>query len=99
MNVLIHSAQQTLTASSGSASGNTSSLTGILRQLLVNPATSTTTYDVSITNDQSVVILERLTETGTLNEEFALPLKGIYTVALVNASVDEAFTIQLVLEE
>jgi hypothetical protein len=97
--MLIHPEKLTLTTSSGSATGNTQRLVGVLRQVVVSPVSASTTYDVTITNPQSSTVYERLSETGELSEEVQLPLHGIHTVSLANATADEAFTIQLILED
>ena len=96
---LIHPEKLTLTTSSGSATGNTKRLVGILRQVVVSPATSSTVFDVTITNPQSSTVYERLSEAGELSEEVQLPLHGIHTVSLSNATADEEFSIQLILED
>lgn len=96
---VIHPETLSLTTSSGSASGNTSSqLQGLLRQVLASPTTSTTTYDIKLTNNQSLVIYERIGEIGDLAEEVVLPVRGVYTLALANATKDEAFTVSLVVD-
>jgi hypothetical protein len=95
----IHAETLTGSTASGTLSVNTTTLNVLMRNVLVKPATSTTTYDVKITNGSSIVVYERTSETGTLSEETALPLRGIYTVTISNATADEAFTIQLVSQE
>jgi hypothetical protein len=96
----IHHETLTGTASAGALSVNTRTLSGsLLRNILVKPATETTVYDLTITNDRSIIMFELLSETGTLSQEVALPVRGVYTVAIANATADEAFTIQLVSQE
>ena len=95
----IHSENFTPTASSGSFSVNTQNLRGILREILAKPTTATTNFDIKITNNQSVDIYERKGESCLLAEEVALPLQGIYTIAVDNSTVDEQFTLQLVMQE
>lgn len=98
--MIIHREIITGTASSGSLSGNTNvTLKGILRTVIAKPATSSTTYDIKLTDNQSVDVYERLSETGTLSSEVALAITGIYTVTISNATVDEAFTIELMVQE
>lgn len=100
MSVLIHKEQLALTPSSGSASTNTNRfVTGLFRQLLVSPATSTTVYDITITSPEGLIIYQALSCTGDFSPELVLPIRGIYTVAIANATVDELFTINLVVEE
>lgn len=96
---VIHPERLTLTTSSGSASGNTSArLQGLLRQVIVKAA-GNTTFDITLTNDQSQVIYERVGEVARTSEQVQLPVRGVYTVALGNASADEVFTVALVVDE
>jgi len=95
MSILNNPIRKTLTASSGSAS-DTFTTQGICLQILVKPATSSTTYDFSLTDPGSVVVYKRTSETGTLNDLITLPLAGIYTAAIANATVDEAHTVLMV---
>ncbi len=90
------------TASSGAISMNTkAALQGIAREIIISPATSSTDYAFTITNDNSLVIFGSASDTitGDFIEEVALPLRGVNTVAIVDATVDELFKIALVLEE
>jgi len=95
MPILNNPIRRTLTASSGSAS-DTFSATGICHQILVKPTTSTTQYDVSLTDSNSVVVFKRTSEVGTMNELVTLPLVGAYTVAIDNATVDEDHTVLII---
>ena len=95
MGILNNRIQKTLTASSGSAS-DTFTSHGVCLQILVKPTTSSTQYDVSLTDSGSVVVFKRTSEVGTMNEFVSLPLTGAYTVAIDNATVDEAHTVLLI---
>lgn len=96
---LVHPERLQGTASSGSFTVNSRRLNGILRQIIVKPTTSSTFFDVKITNPASSTVYERLSEQGELSEEVALPIIGIHTVSITNATNDEAFIIQLIVEE
>ena len=88
------------TASSGAISTNTvAALQGIAREIIISPATSTTVYNLTITNDNSLTVFKSSSITGDFIEEVALPLRGVYTVAVTSATVDELFTMAIVLEE
>jgi hypothetical protein len=95
MSILNNPIRRTLTASSGSAS-DTFTSHGLCHQILVKPTTSTTQYDVSLTDPGSVVVFKRTSEVGTMNEFITLPLAGAYTVSIDNATVDEAHTVLIV---
>jgi len=92
MSILINPIRRTLTPATGSAS-DTFGTQGLCYQILVNPTTSTTQYDVSLTDPGSVVVFKRTSEVGTLNELISLPMSGAYTVAIDNATVDEDHTV------
>lgn len=96
---LIHPEKLSGSTSSGAFTVNTQKLNGVLRQVIVNPTTPTTIYDVSITNYHSNTVYERASEQGELSEEVQLPAYGIHTVAITNATNDESFSIQLVVED
>ena len=88
------------TTSSGALSTNTvAALQGIAREIIISPATSSTTYDLTITNDNSLNVFLSSSITGDFIEEVALPFRGVYTVAISNATADESFTMAIVLEE
>ena len=88
------------TASSGSLSVNTqSTIQGILRQVIVHPATGSTIYTITITNPDDRIIYKRVSETGDIAEEVAIPVKKVHTVAITSATADEAFNIELVIEQ
>ena len=95
MSILNNRIIKTLTASSGSAS-DTFTSHGLCHQILVKPATSTTQYDVSLTDVGSVVVFKRTSEVGTMNELITLPLAGAYTVSIDNATVNEDHTVLIV---
>ena len=96
----IHPETLSGTASSGTFNVSTvAHLKGILRQVLASPATSTTQYDIKIVNNASLTIYERTSETGGLAEEVPLTRFVSYTVTISNSTVDELFTIHLVVEE
>ena len=90
----------TLTASGGSASGNTDDIRGLLQNIFVKPNTSTTTYDLKITDDQGDDIYEQKGLSGTHREQIIIPIKGIHTITISNSSVAaEVFVVKLSLEE
>ena len=97
--MLIHPEKLSLTTSSGSASGNTQKIIGIVRQILISPATANTSYTMTITNPSGIEVYERTAETGEASELTAIPVTGIYTVALSDATNDELFEIELLIEE
>ena len=89
------------TAVSGTWSFNTAKLVScFLRQILVKAASADTTFRLQLTDEKNNVVYYNDTlATGTLREEKEVPLKGIYTVEVLNSSADEAFTGFLMVEE
>jgi len=92
--MLIYVIKISQTASSGTWSVNTGKFdAAILKQIIVEAATATTTFDFTITDeDNNTVYTTETKATGKLREEVMIPLKGIHTLAVANASADEAFT-------
>ena len=99
--ILIH--KETLSGStvSGSLSINTSNLKvgGIMSIVCARPTTASTVYDIKIVDDGSFTIYERTSETGELAEEVLLPISGIHTITISNATNDELFNLRLYLRE
>ena len=88
------------TTSSGALSTNTvAALTGIAREIIISPATSTTQYNLTITNDNSLDMFISESITGDFIEEVALPMRGVYTVTVDQATKDEEFNMAIVLEQ
>lgn len=97
---IIHEEVLKLTTVSGEISGNTSrQIYGLLKEVIVKPATVTTTYDIKITNGNSLIMFRRTSQTGEIGEQINLPIRGRSTVTIENASKDELFTIQLSVEQ
>jgi len=91
---------KTATAASGSISFNTDDIRGICYRIFIKPATASTTYNLtSITDDNGLIIFSKKGIRGTLNVTTPQTLKGIYTIAVDNASKDELFTVQIELQE
>lgn len=82
----------------GEFSVNTQKLEGICKQIIVTPETSTTEYLLSITDDQDAVVYDTDTETGGISPLTDLPLRGVYTVKISNATSNESFLVQLIVE-
>lgn len=81
--------------SGGAVSFNTNDIRGILRRFLVIPLTSTTNYDISLTDDNSLLVYSKKGITGTLNDVTPQSLKGVHTCAIANSTANELFKIQI----
>jgi len=86
-----------LTTASGSASGAVPvTAHGLIQEIMVSPTTSTTTYDITLTDRDSFKVYERTAEVGDISEVVTIPIMGNVTVALANTSADELFDIKVV---
>jgi len=100
MSILVHEERPvSVSTSTGAWSGNTVCFNGLLQQVVVKPATLTTMYDFALINDKSDVVYNRTDMTGELNEEIVMPMHGVYTMRIQNATEDEVFTVLLLLRE
>lgn len=93
---IVHKEKLTGTTSSGTFSANTSlQLHGLLHNIIVKPTTATTTYNIKIIDDDSMTVWERTSETGAFSDQVMLPMRGVHTLTISNATADEAFTVLL----
>ena len=98
--MIIHLQYFTESTSSGTFAVNTdAAFMGIMRQLLVSPATASTTYNLTITDSDDLDIYCDTSITGNYAPEVAIPVRGVYTVTIDSATADESFTIKLMVEE
>ena len=95
----IYQYKKTVTPSAGEVSFNTNDIRGLMRSLMISPTTSTTKWRVTLTNDDSVVVYKKGIVKGNLVDHKPISLYGIYTVAILGATVDEAFKFTLNFEE
>jgi len=96
----IHREIQTESTSSGTLEVNTDfSFMGILRQIVINPTTSTNTYNLEITDNQDLKVFCESSITGHFAPEVAIPVRGVYTVSIDSATIDESFEIEMMVEE
>lgn len=85
-----------VSTTSTSWSGNTLSFSGaVCNQVLIKPATSSTTFDVSIIDNGSREIRKWENIKGLLNDLTQFPVVGVCTVNIINASANEPFTVML----
>ena len=96
----------TLTTVGGIASFNTPKFSmGYLRQLVLQPTSSDNIYDLSIIDDTGLLVLptqdiQTTSLKGTQNfHKLDLPLVGIYTIQISNATADEAIPYVMLAQE
>lgn len=87
---------QTVVTASGTFSANTLPLHGLIRGVRIKPATSTTRYDVQLVDKDDFTIYKRVSQIGEFVEpSLGIPIRGIMTLTIDNATADEAFTVVL----
>lgn len=92
--------RSTLTTSSGAASTTITNVKNkVIKNILIKPASSDTQYDFSITDKNSNVIYNDTGLVGTTSPDVDIYLYGNITIALANATADEAFTVILTSNE
>ena len=88
-----------ITAASGGIGFSTGYTRGLIKQIIVKPATSSTIYDFAISDGSSLNIFEREAVADELNETIEIPVNSSLLVAVSNASVNELFKVLIVIEE
>ena len=94
----------TQSAASGTWSKNTLEIrAGICHQIILASTQSSTTFDFKLIDDKSNVAYDtqrrEKTATGVLDDEIVLPVHGIYTMRVYNASSDDTFTGRLLVRD
>lgn len=92
------------TPSAGSVAWNTPNVHGRLTRVNVKPTTGTTQWHMKITDSAGFAVWESDTlETGEVNDGgiagFLSQVRGILTVTITGATVDEVFSVQLDIEQ
>src|SRR3990167_7717651 len=87
----------TITVDSGSGSANTDTMRGLCEHFIVIPTTTTTVYDITLTDRDGDVIYRRIGETGRLDDKEGIPLgkdrQDKLTINLTNVSNNEDIVI------
>lgn len=91
-------------ASSGVWSANTLDIkSGICHQIILASTASATTFDFKLIDDKSNVVYDTIrrekTATFVLDDEITLPMHGIYTARVYNASSDGTFSGRLMIRD
>lgn len=89
--MVINEQHGSTTTLSGSASENLLYNHSEIRQIYVEATTSSTTFDVTITNNQGIDVYVSNNNTGKVTENAAMPMRGNGTLTISNASADEGF--------
>ena len=99
--MLIHKHRIAILPSSGVGSANTLKFSGAeLSQVFAKATTSTTNYDIRLEDEDGDIVYEALNiENDYRDDNVDMPLRGIYTIRIFNASVDENITVKLMVNE
>lgn len=98
--IVAHPEKYQITTSSGTASKTIFSGGGnICYEIYIEANTSTTTFDVTLTDRFGFVVFERYDNTGKLSEMLQKIAYGNWTLTISNASADETFDVLLVFRE
>jgi hypothetical protein len=99
--MLICKVRTNIVPSSGDGSSNTPRFLGAeLVQVYLKATTSTTIFDFSLIDEDNDVVYEIEGIEGEYNQfGIYVPLHGIYTMQIVDSTVDEAITVKLMVEE
>jgi len=95
MSVFVYRQHNTLITSAGTANFTVPIQQSILENILIKPASSSTSFDVKIVDADDFEILHYYDFTGLLNLEIHQLIDGNFTVTIENASADEAFSYKL----
>jgi len=83
----------------GAWSDNTVRVTGEVGYIYLNPTTASTQYDFSLTGPDGEKAFNRKNITGEYICYDKILVKGIYTMAISNATANEAFTVKMLAKE
>jgi len=77
----------------------TAKFNGLLRQIIVKANSDSNCFDFYIKDENDISIFGREDIDGELNEQVCLPVKGTHTLAIINSTIDESFTVYLAIQE
>jgi hypothetical protein len=97
---MIYKYKTTVTIAAGSGSVNTNNIIGgLCREILISPATSTTTYKVNIVDEDNLTIKSYDFKKGLYIDTTEFIAYGIYTINITSSSANEVFTIRMMVTE
>lgn len=101
MSFTVYPIEITQTTSSGTWSVNTPKLESrIIKQIIIEAATSTTTFKFDIKDEKNLTVFNTDTAaTGKLLQEVNIPAVGIYTLRVYSSSADEIFKGRIMIKE
>ena len=99
--MLIHKHKALLYSVSGTASENTLKFSGAqLIQVFIESATSTNIFDLSLVDEDGDEVYREDAIEGYFEEHSVyIPLRGVYTIVISDATIDELIEVKLMVEE
>ena len=99
--MLVHKQRANILVSSASGSENTLKFSGAqLVQLFIKSTTSTNIFDFSMVDEDDDVVYEIEAIEGEHEEHSVyLPLRGVYTLRITDATIDEVVVAKIMVEE
>jgi len=98
----IYKLRQTVSTSGATGSQNTLPIVGgLMRQLYIIAATAGVTFRADLTDENSDVVRSYDFHKTEINDTPVgpLPVSGIYTIRVTNASADGQFTVKMMVQE
>lgn len=84
----------TISVSSGAGSLTLTPTWLSARWIRVKPVNETDTYDLTISDADGIIMLTRLTQTGTFSEKMEMSLGVMRTVQIANAASDGTYQVR-----
>lgn len=84
----------TITISSGAGSLTVTNVWLNARWVRIQPVAEANTYDVTISDADSMLMLKRTTQLGTLSEKLEMSLGIMRTIQIANATQDGTYTVK-----
>jgi len=85
--------------SNGHWTSTTSSLKGILKQIIVIAASNNTYFDFIIRDNNDFPIYWRNDIVGDFNEQVEIPVSGVHSLIISDATAQEIFRVYLAIQE
>ena len=98
--MIVHKEKFNISTSGGAWSDNTEAIPGAMcHQVYAKSATGSTVFDLSVTDDHDIEIRSYTDITGCVNDLTPFLVRGIHTIAIINATADEAVDVLLCFRE
>lgn len=72
---------------------------GLLKHLFIDFENTTTRFEVKLIDDRNRQIIYLINNNTILNKTYDLPVRGIYTLIVSNATADTQFKVRLAVQD